>query len=154
MHKFYYIVLICGLGLACNSSNRPVGFAAIDYQTEIIIQTPPASTASVRVDSASWKPLFLGLAFDAYIEVEGRYSLCFYNPSNQGLTLRYDLRFFDAETFLVDVFNPFNLPLHLPSQTSQCIDAEFFIRADDLHQAETLARMQVTIQIDTTATVP
>jgi hypothetical protein len=134
--------------VACGSGDSgPVDFAEINRQSEIIFQADSSLAQSVRLDSAAWQPRFLGISLDDVIEVEGDYTLCFSNLGDQALALRYDLRFFDAETFLVDVFNPFNLPLLLAPAGSQCINTEFIIRADTLRQAETLALMRVTVQL-------
>lgn len=145
-----YILAFCAL-LACSGSS-PSAPRDIERSTLVdITATPPELATAVHIDSVSWRPrLLLPDPFDpnpSSLDLSGTYAVFFRNIGQVPLLLRYDLRFFDLDGFLIDVFNPFGLPLRLePGQTLQHGDA-FEIRAADPRQLEELATLQVSVQV-------
>ena len=140
------------LAAGCGSSTGPDLPDGDGLASRVEIEGDDAPTAAVRVDSVAWRPRrLLPLSFDSLepeLEIEGTYAVFFRNAGDAPLDLRYDLRFLDRDGFLIDVFNPFGLPLRLePGATLRHGDT-FTVRAATERQVEELATMQVNVRAE------
>ena len=62
--------------------------------------------------------------------------------------VRYDLRFFDQEEFLIDAFIPLGQPIVLIAlEKTQRVEGDFLIRTDDPRDFERLALMRLVARI-------
>ena len=62
--------------------------------------------------------------------------------------VRYDLRFFDQEEFLIDAFIPLGQPVVLIAlEKTQRVEGDFLIRTDDPRDFERLALMRLVARI-------
>jgi hypothetical protein len=107
---------------------------------------------AVQVDSVFWDARAWAPTSGGRFEISGRYSLTFRSLADQPLELRYDLRFLDRDTFLIDVFNPFGLPLRLDPRQARRAEGEYSIRAEDPRALDALQTMQVRVVADTAKT--
>ena len=102
---------------------------------------------AVQVDSVAWVIRAWALTGNGQFEITGSYGLFFRNLTDQALEIRYDLRFLDRDGFLIDVFNPFGLPLHLGPGEGRRDGDDFTIRADDPRALDELQTMQVHVVV-------
>ena len=97
----------------------------------------------MQVDSVFW----LLDSFDPLdpedVLVEGWFELVFRNQSPERLALRYELRFFDADFFLVDRFIPFGQPLVLEPGQIQRVRDIFTIRAGPIRDLPLINLLQI-----------
>ena len=114
----------CGLGLtdADNPSSLP--------RSEAYVLAAPGFSGVVQVDSLSWLPALvpLGQAGPA-TELEGVFGARFANHGQRLVQIRYDLRFYDRDEFLLDNFIPFGQPVRLEPGTARYVTGEFRLRA-------------------------
>ena len=104
---------------------------------------------AVQVDSVAWALRSWALTGNGQFELTGSYGLVFRNLSDQPLEIRYDLRFFDRDTFFIDVFIPFGLPLRLAPHESRRDGDDFTIRAEEPRALDELQTMHVRAVVDT-----
>lgn len=130
------------LGLAGCGGKEPAGPEGL--QTEVMVE---GLAGAVQVDSVDWQPRSWSLTGSGEIEIAGTYRILFRNLTDQSLEIRYDLRFFDRDTFLVDVFLPFGLPRRLAPREPRQEQGEFFIRTSELRDLADLRTMRVTATI-------
>jgi hypothetical protein len=135
------IALLWGCG-----GDRAVDSQAPFLRAEVVVE---GLREAVQVDSVLWDARAWAPAAGGRFEISGRYSLLFRNLADQPLELRYDLRFLDRHTFLIDVFNPFGLPLRLGPREARREESDYFIRADQPRAFDELQTMQVRVVADT-----
>ena len=138
MRALIYVAILWLAG--CGSSSSPVnpGSPILDIEVQIEGLREAVEIDSVFWDARSWAPTASG-----QFEISGRYALIFRNRTDQPLELRYDLRFLDRDSFLIDVFNPFNLPLRLAPHQAGREGGDYFIRADKPRALDELQTMLV-----------
>ena len=125
----------CGGG-----STRP---EQIDRRTEVVFEGDDELIASVRVDTVYWKPGFFNFMVPDMVELNGQFGIVFGNLGDQALEIRYELLFFDLDTFLIDRYIPLGQPVRLDSQQTRDVQGEYVIQAPDIRDLELLATMQV-----------
>ena len=81
------------------------------------------------------------------MEIPGIFSATIQNNSNKVIWLRYDLRFFDDEGFLVDDYIPFGQPIIVDPNSKQTLNEEFIVRSANIDQVMRLATMQFAARI-------
>lgn len=145
------LALVLCLAFGCGSSAGPNLPDGEGLASQVKIDGDDAPAAAVRVDSVAWRPRrLLPLSFDSLdpeLEIEGTYAVFFRNAGDAPLDLRYDLHFLDRDGFLIDVFNPFGLPLRLEPGAALRHGDLFSIRAATQDQVEDLATLQVNVRV-------
>ena len=101
---------------------------------------------SVVVDSLAWLPYVPVPGFGG-AEFEGIFTAEFRNVGKNRVWVRYDLRFFDWEGFLVDAFIPFGQPVELEAGEAERVEGEFRVRAEDLRDFERLSTMRLVARV-------
>lgn len=99
-------------------------------RSEAVILFEPGLEGSVRIDSLSWLPALvpLGETITA-TELEGVFRARFTSLAPRPIQLRYDLRFYDRDGFLVDAFIPFGQPVKLAPAEVRVVEGEFRLQA-------------------------
>ena len=78
---------------------------------------------------------------------EGIFAAVFRNVSDSTVWVRYDLRFFDQEEFLIDAFIPIGQPVILSAGETRRVEGDFLIRTNDPRDFERLALMRLVARI-------
>lgn len=138
------LIYIALLWLAGCGGDRATDHGPLTLRTEVVIE---GLQGAVQVDSVAWETRSWALTNDDRFEIDGRYGLFFRNLTDQPLELRYDLRFLDRDTFLIDIFNPFGLPLRLGPHEGRRDGADFSIRAEEPRALDELQTMQVRVVV-------
>lgn len=141
MRALIYIAL---LWLAGCGSSSPVNPGSPILGIEVQIE---GLREAVQVDSVFWDARSWALTSKGQFEISGRYALTFLNLTDQPLELRYDLRFLDRDAFLIDVFNPFGLPLQLGPHEARRQGSGYSIRAEEPRALDELQTMQVWVVV-------
>ncbi len=138
------LIYVVSLGLAGCGSSSPAnpGSPILGIEVQVEGLREAVQVDSVFWDARSWAPTASG-----EFEISGRYALSFRNLTDQPLALRYDLRFLDLDTFLIDVFNPFNLPLRLEAHQTWREGGDYFIRTDEPRALDELQTMLVHVVV-------
>ena len=102
---------------------------------------------SVSIDSLTWLPFLPQPGLGSVAEFEGVFAAVFSNVGTETVWVRYDLRFFDQEEFLIDAFIPFGQPVVLNAGETRRIEGDFLIRTDDPRDFEWLALMKLVARI-------
>ena len=102
---------------------------------------------SVSIDSLTWLPFFPEPGFGTTAEFEGIFAAVFRNVSDSTVWVRYDLRFFDQEEFLIDAFIPIGQPVILSAGETRRVEGDFLIRTNDPRDFERLALMRLVARI-------
>ena len=102
---------------------------------------------SVLIDSLTWLPFLPQPGFGTTAEFEGVFATVFRNVSEATVSVRYDLRFFDPEEFLIDAFIPIGQPVVLNAGETRRVEGDFLIRTDDPRDFERLALMRLVARI-------
>lgn len=132
---------------SCGNGN-PIDRDRPTRRTEIIVEDAPSGLEqSVQLDSSRWQPRAFLPDSEGGWEIEGIYFLRFHNQADQALDLRYELRFLDADEFLLDVFIPFGQPLRLVARSTQDGIGEFVIRARGQVQEVQPVVLQVAVRV-------
>jgi len=101
---------------------------------------------SVVVDSLAWLP-FVPVPGFGGAEFEGVFVVDFRNVGEERVWVRYDLRFFDREDFLVDAFIPFGQPVELEAGETERVEGAFRVRAADPRDFERLSLMRLVARV-------
>jgi len=134
--------------IGCGLTDDPTGPGDIERRTEIILESEEGLEEAARVDSLVWRPFPPELGFENEIQaIEGTFSALFTNLTDQSLQIRYDLRFYDREDFLIDAFIPFGQPVRLSSRETLPVEGTFRIRSDDPRDLERLAMMRLFAKV-------
>lgn len=138
------LIYVSILWLTGCGSNQPADSGPLTLRSEVVVE---GLQAAVQVDSVAWETRSWALTGDGKFEITGSYGLFFRNLTDQPLELRYDLRFLDRDTFLIDVFNPFGLPLRLGPHQGRRQGDDFSIRAEEPRALDELQTMQVRVVV-------
>ena len=138
------LIYIALLWLAGCGGDRMANSGPPTLHSEVVVE---GLQGAVQVDSVAWAPRSWALTGNDQFEIIGSYGLFFRNLTDQPLELRYDLRFLDRDTFLIDVFNPFGLPLRLGPHEGRRDGDDFSIRAEDPRALDELQTMQVRVVV-------
>ncbi|MAN22735.1 MAG: hypothetical protein CME10_00535 [Gemmatimonadetes bacterium] len=134
--------------LSCGNVTNPSHSEIIEKHHEIIFQQiDPKLDGLVKIDSVSWIPLLPINLPNRMIEIPGIFSVTIQNNSNEVIWIRYDLRFFDDEGFLVDDFIPFGQPVIVAPRIEHALNGDFFVRSANIDQAMRMAMMQFAARI-------
>jgi hypothetical protein len=138
------VLWICSCGLP-GEAKGPRNF---ERRSEVVLEPEEGLDGAVQVDSLSWRPVFLEFENElADQELEGIFAVVFTNLTDLELQLRYDLRFYDRDGFLIDAFIPFGQPVELAAHQVRKIEGRFFLRADDPREFQWLAIMRLVARI-------
>ena len=102
---------------------------------------------SVSIDSLTWWPFLPQPGFGTTVEFEGAFVAVFRNVGEATVWVRYDLRFFDPEEFLIDAFIPIGQPVVLNAGETRRVEGDFLVRTDDPRDFERLALMKLVARI-------
>ena len=102
---------------------------------------------SVSIDSLTWLPFLPQPGLGSIAEFEGIFAAVFSNVGEETVWVRYDLRFFDQEEFLIDAFIPIGQPVVLSAGETRRVEGDFLIRTDDLRDFDRLALMRLVARI-------
>ena len=141
MGAVIYVALLWLAGCGGDSGTGP-GSQILLTEVQIEGLREAVQVDSVFWDARSWAPTASG-----QFEISGRYALSFRNLTDQPLELRYDLRFLDRDSFLIDVFNPFGLPLRLEAHQAWRDGGDYFVRADAPRALDELQTMLVHVVV-------
>ena len=134
------------LWLAGCGGDRSANSQPLILRSEVEVVGLPGA---VQVDSVAWAPRSWALTGSGKFEITGSYGLFFRNLSDQPLEIRYDLRFFDRDTFFIDIFIPFGLPLRLAPHEGRHDGDDFTIRVEEPRALDELQTMRVRVVVDT-----
>ena len=107
------IIPILLLLVGCFAGENGAGSERGALRSEVEFVADEGLEGSVVVDSLAWIPFLPHLGFGSTTEFEGGFSGVFRNVDTTEVWVRYDLRFFDREEFLIDAFIPFGQPVVL-----------------------------------------
>ena len=140
------IALVLLLGGCFAAENGPSGEVDV-LRSEVEFVEDEGLEGSVSVDSLTWWPFLPQPGLGATAEVEGVFVAVFRNVGESTVWVRYDLRFFDWEEFLIDAFIPIGQPVVLSAGETRRVEGDFLIRTDDLRDFERLALMRLVARI-------
>ncbi len=140
------IALVLLLGGCFAAEDGPSGTANVLY-SEVEFVEDEGLEGSVAIDSLTWLPFFLEPGLGTTAEFEGIFVAVFRNVSDATVWVRYDLRFFDQEEFLIDAFIPLGQPVVLSAGETRRVEGDFLIRTNDPRDFERLALMRLVARI-------
>jgi hypothetical protein len=143
----FLLLTLAYLLAACGAANSPSGPRDLSRKSEIELRFTPGLEQTVQVDSINWNLGLYDFTVPDQVEIDGRFYIAFRNLSDRDLELRYELRFFDEDTFLVDLFRPFGQPLHLAAGQGLETSDEFFLRIPDPLDLRFIATMRLVANI-------
>ncbi len=138
-----FVLLLSGCFAA---ENGPSG-AVETLRSEVEFVEDAGLEGSVSIDSLTWLPFFLEPGFATTAEFAGIFAAVFRNVGEATVWVRYDLRFFDQEEFLIDAFIPLEQPVVLSAGATRRVEGDFLIRTDDPRDFERLALMKLVARI-------
>ena len=141
-----WIALVLLLGGCFAAENGPSGEVDV-LRSEVEFVEDEGLEGSVLIDSLTWWPFFPQPGFGETAEVEGVFVAVFRNVGADTVWVRYDLRFFDWEEFLIDAFIPLGQPVVLSAGEEQRVEGDFLIRTDDPRDFGRLALMRLVARI-------
>ena len=140
------ISLVLLLGGCFATEDVPSG--AVDaLRSEVEFVEDEGLEGSVSIDSLTWWPFLPQPGFGGTAEVEGVFVAVFRNVGADTVWVRYDLRFFDQEEFLIDAYIPLGQPVVLSAGEEQRVEGDFLIRTDDPRDFGRLALMRLVARI-------
>ena len=140
------IALVLLLGGCFAAEDVPSG--AVDaLRSEVEFVEDEGLEGSVSIDSLTWWPFLPQPGFGGTAEVEGVFVAVFRNVGADTVWVRYDLRFFDQEEFLIDAYIPLGQPIVLSAGEEQRVEGDFLIRTDDPRDFGRLALMRLVARI-------
>ena len=140
------IALLLLLGGCFAAEDGPSG-AVEARRSEVEFVEDAGLEGSVSIDSLTWWPFLPEPGFGTIAEFEGAFAAVFRNVGDATVWVRYDLRFFDQEEFLIDAFIPFGQPVILSAGKTRRVEGDFLIRTDDPRDFERLALMRLVARI-------
>jgi hypothetical protein len=140
--------ILMGLALAgCFAGEDGVGGEREALRSEVVYEEDEGLEGSVVIDSLAWRPFLPLPGLGGGAEFEGAFTGVFENAGTQRVWVRYDLRFFDREDFLIDAFIPFGQPVVLEAGETKRVEGEFRIRAGDPRDFERLSLMRLVARV-------
>ena len=133
--------------VGCFASEDVLSGAVDVLRSEVEFVEDEGLEGSVSIDSLTWWPFFPEPGFGGTAEVEGVFVAVFRNVGESTVWVRYDLRFFDQEEFLIDAFIPLGQPVVLIAGETRRVEGDFLIRTDDPRDLERLALMRLVARI-------
>ena len=141
-----WIALVLLLGGCFAAEDRPSD--AVDVlRSEVEFVEDEGLEGNVSIDSLTWLPFLPQPGFGTTVEFEGIFAAVFRNVGDSTVWVRYDLRFFDPEEFLIDAFIPIGQPVVLNARETRRVEGDFLIRTDDPRDFERLALMRLVARI-------
>ena len=140
------IALLLLLGGCFAAEDGPSG-AVEALRSEVEFVEDAGLEGSVSIDSLTWLPFLPQPGFGTTAEFEGIFAAVFRNVGDATVWVRYDLRFFDQEEFLIDAFIPIGQPVVLSAGETRRVEGDFLIRTDDPRDFERLALMRLVARI-------
>lgn len=140
------IALVLVLGGCFAAEDGPSG-AEDGLHSEVEFVEDEGLAGSVLIDSLTWWPLLPRPGLGGTAEFEGVFAAVFRNVGAAAVWVRYDLRFFDREEFLIDAFIPLGQPVVLNAGAARRVEGEFLIRTDDPRDFERLALMRLVARV-------
>ncbi len=140
------IALVLLLGGCFAAADRPSG-AVEALRSEVEFVEDAGLEGSVSIDSLAWWPFLPEPGFGETAESEGTFAAVFRNVGQAAVWVRYDLRFFDQEEFLIDAFIPLGQPVVLNAGQTRRVEGDFQIRTDDPRDFGRLALMRLVARI-------
>ena len=140
------IALVLLLGGCFASEDVPSGVVDA-LRSEVEFVEDEGLKGSVSIDSLTWWPFLPQPGFGGTAEVEGVFVAVFRNVGADTVWVRYDLRFFDQEEFLIDAYIPLGQPIVLIAGEEQRVEGDFLIRTDDPRDFGRLALMRLVARI-------
>ena len=125
------------------------GPGPIELRTEVVFEAEDSGLiAAVQVDTVYWEPGLFNFTVPDSGAFDGRFGIVFRNLGDRGLDIRFELLFFDVDTFLIDRYVPLGQPVRLEPEQTRDVRGDFVIRAPDVRDLELLATMQVKAGIE------
>ncbi len=140
------IALVLLLGGCFATADGPSG-AVQARRSEVAFVEDAGLAGSVSIDSLTWWPFLPEPGFGTIAEFEGAFAAVFRNIGETTVWVRYDLRFFDQDEFLIDAFIPLGQPVVLQAGETRRVEGDFLIRTDDPRDFERLALMKLVARI-------
>ena len=137
------VLLLVGCFAAEDGPSDPVDV----LRSEVEFVEDAGLEGSVSIDSLTWLPFLPQPGFGTTVEFEGVFAAVFSNVGEETVWVRYDLRFFDQEEFLIDAFIPIGQPVILSAGETRRVEGDFLIRTDDPRDFERLALMRLVARI-------
>jgi hypothetical protein len=144
------IGLLMVLWVGCFAGRDRVGSDLEALRSEVeFIEVDEGLESSVQIDSLIWQPFLPlpGSGLEGSGDFDGAYQAVFRNVGMQEVWVRYDLRFFDREEFLLDAFIPFGQPVVLAAGEVKKIEGEFRVRLGDPRDIELLSLMRLGARV-------
>jgi hypothetical protein len=144
------IAALCVVGwllAGCGTGDRPLRQEEVVLHSEVVLEAEEGLQGAVRVDSVYWELGRLDFTVSEAVEIEGRAQVFFRNLAQQAVEIRYELRFFDEDLFLVDRFIPFGQPLRLEAGQAEAAAGAFFVRLGAIEDLRFLTTMRVVARI-------
>jgi hypothetical protein len=137
------VVLLSGLW-ACGLSGTGTGDRGDLPRSEAVVLFESGLEGTVRIDSLSWLPALVPLGeVSTAVELEGVFRARFTSLASRPVQIRYDLRFYDRDEFLVDAFIPFGQPVRLAPTEVRVVEGEFRLQSTAATDLGRIAAMRL-----------
>ena len=149
MVKISAFCILAWLLAGCGTGERPLRQEEVALYTEVELEAGEGLEGAVRVDSVYWELGRPNFTVPEAVEIEGRAHVFFRNLTQQAVQIRYDLRFFDEDLFLVDrPFIPFGQPVRLGAGATAVASGAFFVRLGAAEELRLITTMRVVARIE------
>ena len=148
MVKMSAFCIVGWLLVGCGTGERPLRQDEVALYTEVELEAGEGLEGAVRVDSVYWELGRPNFTMPEAVEIEGRAHVFFRNLTQQAVEIRYDLRFFDEDLFLVDHFIPFGQPVLLGAGATAVESSAFFVRLGPAAELRLITTMRVVARIE------
>ena len=148
MVKMSVFCILGWLLAGCGTGERPLRQDEVALYAEVELEAGEGLEGAVRVDSVYWELGRPNFTVPEAVEIEGRAHIFFSNLTQQAVQVRYDLRFFDEDLFLVDRFIPFGQPVRLGAGATAVASGAFFVRLGAAAELRLITTMRVVARIE------
>ena len=148
MVKMFAFCILGWLLAGCGTGEPPLRQDEVELYAEVELEAGEGLEGAVQVDSVYWELGRLNFTVPEAVEIEGRAHIFFRNLAQQAVQIRYDLRFFDEDLFLVDRFIPFGQPVRLGAGATAEAAGAFFLRLGDAGELRLITTMRVVARIE------
>ena len=141
------IILLLLVG--CFAGRDRVGSDREPLRSEVEFIEDEGLEGSVVINNLVWQPFLPlpGSGLEDFGEFDGAFAGVFRNVGAEEVWVRYDLRFFDREEFLIDAFIPFGQPVVLAAGEVKKVEGELRIRVGDVRDIERLSLMRLVARV-------
>ena len=139
------VSLLLLIGSSCGGGDAPVRQEDVELRHEV--EYIDGYEATVAVDSVAWQLGRLNDTIPDDVEIEGVFRFCLQNLRQESTSSRHELRFFDEDDQLVDVYFPFGQPVELAPAESRRMEGGFVISFGYIEDLRFIRTMRVVVKL-------